>query len=191
MKNPPELASFLEPLKALQRLLTQTGNQGMIIGGIAASILGRPRLTADLDAVVILSVEKIPELLEQAKNQDIEPRINQVIEFAQKNRVLLLKHIPSSTNIDISLGILPFEVEAVQRSQLVFVATLEIRLPTPEDLIILKGVANRGKDLQDIQGIVAVHPDLDWNRIELWLKDFAIALDAPEIWLDVKKMRPF
>ncbi len=47
------LAPLLEPLAALQRLLTQFDNQGVIIGGIAASLLGQPRFTADLDAVIL------------------------------------------------------------------------------------------------------------------------------------------
>jgi len=45
---------------ALQRLLARFGNQGIVIGGVAASLLGRPRLTADVDALLLLSIEELP-----------------------------------------------------------------------------------------------------------------------------------
>lgn len=65
------------------------------------------------------------------------------------------------------------------------VATLSLRLPTAEDLIILKAVAHRPKDLLDIQSIVDANPDLDRKRIENWVKQFAEALDMPELWEDI------
>lgn len=58
--NQPEnsdITPLLEPLIALQRLLEGFNNQGVIIGGIAASLLGKPRFTADLDVVILLAVE--------------------------------------------------------------------------------------------------------------------------------------
>lgn len=60
--------------------------------------------------------------------------------------------------------------------------TLEIRLPTPEDLIIMKAVAHRPKDLLDIQGILQSHPDLDRRRIRKWVTQFAELLEKPELW---------
>lgn len=91
-------------------------HQGVIIGGIAISLLGQARFTEDLDAMVLLSVGEIPHFLQVAQKEGIEPRILQADEFARHNRVLLLHHTASQTNIDISLGILPFEQEMVARS---------------------------------------------------------------------------
>ena len=51
MIQPQDLTPLLASLAALQRLLARFGNQGIIIGGVAASLLGRPRLTADVDTV--------------------------------------------------------------------------------------------------------------------------------------------
>lgn len=62
------------------------------------------------------------------------------------------------------------------------VGPLELRLPTPEDLIIMKAVARRPKDLADIQAIAASHPNLDRKRIRLWVEQFGVALDMPELW---------
>jgi len=179
---------LLAPLQALQNLLVQFNQQGVIIGGIAASLLGTPRYTVDLDAVFLLSVDDIPNLIREAARQGIEPRIPDAKQFARKNRVLLLRHTASGTDIDLSLGILPFEYEMVERSNLINVGTLQLRLPTPEDLIIMKAIAHRPKDLTDIQAIAGSNPDLDKERIRYWVEQFGEALDLPELWYEIEKL---
>lgn len=189
--NQPELtdlALLLEPLAALQRLLTHFDNQGVIIGGIAASLLGQPRFTADLDAVILLSTNDLPNLIEVAAQEGMIGRIADAEAFARKNRVLLLQHQSSGIKIDISLGILPFEAEMIERGQEVTVGNITLRLPTPEDLIIMKAVAHRPKDIADIQAIAANHPSLDKERICSWVEQFGEALDLPDLWKMISQL---
>jgi hypothetical protein len=177
---------FHDPLQSLERLLSHFDHQGVVIGGIAVSLLGQARFTEDLDAMVLLSVEEIPHFLKIAQQEGIEPRIPQAEEFARRNRVLLLRHVASQTGIDISLGVLPFEQEMVARSEAHKIdEALSIRLPTPEDLIIMKAIAHRPKDLLDIQGIIQRHPQLDQKRIQNWVTQFADLLERPELWDDI------
>lgn len=181
------LEPLLDALDALQHLLTRFDNKGVIIGGAAVSLLGRARFTEDVDAVFLLSNKDLPRLLEMAKQEGIEPRIENALEFAKKNRVLLLKHTPTDTSIDISLGALPFEEEMVERGRLYEVDdALQLRLPTPEDLIIMKAVAHRPKDLEDIRTIADKYPNLDVKHIEKWVKEFGEALEMPELWSDIE-----
>jgi len=189
MNQPDHLEPLHEPLEALQRLLSRFNDRGVIIGGTAVSILGRARYTEDVDAMFLLSSEDLPRLLEMAKEEGIEPRIENAIQFARKNRVLLLRHTLTDTGIDISLGALPFEEEMVERSILHEVDdALQLRLPTPEDLIIMKAVANRPKDLEDIRTIAEKYPNLDVRRIEEWVKAFGEVLETPDLWNVVKPL---
>jgi predicted nucleotidyltransferase len=185
---PNDITPLLEPLIALQNLLEHFDNQGVIIGGIAVSLLGKPRFTADIDAVILLRTEDLPELIDAASEQGIAPRIADTEAFAKKNRVLLLRHLASGTNIDISLGILPFETEMVARSQNFQIGSLNLRLPTPEDLIILKAVAQRPQDLIDIQAIAASHPDMDKERVRSWVEQFGEALELPDLWEKISQL---
>jgi predicted nucleotidyltransferase len=189
MNQPDHLEPFLEPLEALQRLLSRFDNRGVIIGGTAVSMLGRARFTEDVDAMFLLSIQDIPRLLEAAKEEGIEPRIENAAEFAKKSRVMLMKHVLSDTNIDISLGVMPFEQEMVERSVVHQIdEALQIRLPTPEDLIIMKTIAHRPKDLEDIRTIAEKYPDLDVGRVEEWVKAFGEALEMPDLWEVVKPL---
>jgi predicted nucleotidyltransferase len=82
---------------------------------------------------------------------------------------------------------LPFEIEMIQRSRLVEVGSIRLRLPTPEDLIIMKAVAHRPKDLEDIQAVAASHPKLDKKRIQYWVEQFSTALELPDLWTMIEK----
>lgn len=182
MKLDNSLEPFRATIESLQRLLHKLNDRGVIIGGIAVGFLGKPRFTADVDAVFLLSTTDIPKFLELAQAENIFPRIQNVEEFGRKNRILLLKHNPTETDIDISLGILPFEEEMVARGSTRSFANLSIRLPTPEDLIIMKAIAHRSKDLEDIRTIADNYPNLDVRRIEEWVKSFGEVLESPDLW---------
>ena len=122
------------------------------------------------------------------QKEGLVPRLLDAEQFARRNRVLLLSHEASGIRVDISLGLLPFEVETVERSELYQIGSLFIRLPTPEDLIILKAVAHRPKDLLDIEAIITTQKRLDGERIQFWVQQFAELLEMPELWTDVKRM---
>lgn len=187
MTSSEEITPLLAPLAALQRLFKRFDDHGIVIGGVAVSLLGKPRLTADVDAVILLSVDDLGLLIEAAQQEGFSLRIPNAQDFAGRSRVLLLRHHESGINVDISLGILPFEIEAVERSLVHKIGPLAIRLPTPEDLIILKAVAHRPKDLMDIPAIIANYPDLDRKRIKYWVQEFAQVLEMPELWDDIAR----
>jgi predicted nucleotidyltransferase len=186
MKLDKSLEPFRATIEALHRLLKKYNDRGVIIGGIAVGLLGKPRYTADVDAMFLLSTQEIPQFLELAREENIIPRIHNIEEFARKTRVLLLQHVPTKTEIDISLGILLFEEEMVERGSVKSFANLSARLPTPEDLIVMKAIAHRPKDLEDIRTIVDNNPNLDNARIEYWVKSFAEVMEIPDLWKQIE-----
>jgi predicted nucleotidyltransferase len=76
---------------------------------------------------------------------------------------------------------LSFEQAAIDNSVNHEVGGLRLRLPRVEDLLIMKAVARRPKDLQDIEGLLAVHPQADLATVRQWLSTFAAALDASDM----------
>jgi hypothetical protein len=49
-------------------------------------------LTADVDAVILLSVDDLPKLMAAALQEGLAPRIADAEHFARRHRVLLLRH---------------------------------------------------------------------------------------------------
>lgn len=59
-----------------------------IIGGAAVQIWGEPRFTKDLDFTVLAPIESFSETVKQLLAH-LEPRIDNALQFAQKNRVVI------------------------------------------------------------------------------------------------------
>lgn len=183
IKHDP-LPRFGGCLRSLLDWIRAEGVPGVIIGGVAVSLLAKARFTKDVDAFVLLENRSWEQFLNRGKGYGFMPRVPDYFDFAREARVLLLRHELSNIDADISLGALPFEQETVQRALIVKKAGLCIPIPTPEDLIILKGVAHRDQDQIDIGSILDAHPNTDLRRVRRWLRDFASTLETPEILHD-------
>lgn len=175
-------------LESVCQLLQQEDVEGMIIGGLAASLLGRPRFTNDIDLIILDLDDRIPEFIQKLKNFGIEPRISDVEQFAAESRMLLLRHTESGINIDISMGVLPFEREAVERRRVESAYGLEIVLPTPEDLIVFKSISQRPIDIEDIKAIIARHRDINVKQVLSAVREFADILEMPEIYQKIESL---
>ncbi len=186
--RPQHLAPLLAALRDLSAWLVDQQVPGAIIGGVAASLLGRPRFTRDVDAMVLLDEEKWEDFLAAGKQFGFKPRLSEPLAFARKARVLLLRHESSGIDADVAFGNLPFEAEAIARAQWSDVGGIRVPLPTPEDLIIMKALAHRPRDLYDIESLLDTHPKLDMKRIVRWVREFSNALDMPELARDTESL---
>src|SRR5688500_11404827 len=108
-----ELVRLLRPLEAMMRWFDAAGVHAAIIGGVAASLLGKPRLTRDIDAVVL---DAEPEaLIASGAPYGFLPRISDAVDFARNTRMLLLRVTEGAIDIDLSFGALAFEYEVIDR----------------------------------------------------------------------------
>lgn len=183
--NPSSLASLAPAINALCNLFKSSDVPGMIIGGVAASIHGQARATEDVDAAILLDERHLNRFVKLAALEGLHPRISDAIAFAQRNAVLLLEHSESGVSVDIMLGRLPFERYAVEHATSVKIDDVVVPVAAPEDLIVMKAIAHRSQDLQDIHVIVTSNPKLDVKRIRKEIRGMARALDMPELWTDI------
>ncbi len=188
MPEPRELAPLLTILRHLVAWLQAGKVQGVVIGGVAASLWGRPRLTWDVDALVLLEEGRWGEFLAAGAGHGFLPRRADALAFARETRVLLVRHGESGIDLDLVFGSLPFEKEAAIRAKWVDLGGVAIPLSSPEDLIIMKAVAHRPRDLEDIAAILAAQPGLNVRRVRRWLREFSGALEMPEILNDLEAL---
>ncbi len=177
--DPP--SSIVEAVRAVSDALSRTGASHMIIGGIAVIARGLPRHTDDVDATIWGESVSLDDLYSHLREAGIEGRISDALEFAREHQVLLTRHRPTGTPMEITLAWLPFEKEALDRAQRVDFAGVPILVPTPEDLVIFKAVAWRDRDRTDIERLIAAHGGgMDLQRIRSVVSQFAEVLEAPE-----------
>ena len=62
------------------------------IGGLAVSLLAQPRATQDVDVVVWLDEQQWDTFVRAGEGYGFEGRIGDVVEFAIRSRVFLLRH---------------------------------------------------------------------------------------------------
>lgn len=182
---PPNL---LRPLVDLGRWLEAIQAQAIVIGGVAASFLGRPRFTQDIDALALISESEWSAAVTAAAQYGIVPRIDDAVGFAQQSRVLLLRHQETSIDIDIILGGLPFEEDAIMNGKRYVIGGVSVRLPKVEDLMIMKAVAHRPRDMQDIEGLLQAHPNLDLHSVRQWVGEFASVTAMSDLIDDFDKL---
>jgi len=179
--NSPVTGSLLGALEALTRALQNANVPAVIVGGVAVSLLGRPRFTRDIDALVDLDETRWPTLLEAARLLAIVPRIDDPLEFVRRTRVLLLRHEPSQIDIDVIVGGLPFERAAVASGAWHALGGFDVRLPRAEDLMIMKAIAQRPQDLLDLAALIETHPEADLSRVRHWVREFSVAATMPSL----------
>lgn len=180
---PPEIT-----LGALIAWLQSENVSGLIISGVAASLLGRPRFTRDVDVLILLDDDRWEKFLEAGDRFGFVPRIDNAVAFARRSRVFLVHHKESGIDVDIALAGLPFEAESIEQAKWRKVGNLTLPLPTPENLIIMKAIAHRPQDMADIKSLVDANPKLDLRRVRRWVKEFSTALDMPDILFDLEKL---
>jgi len=160
----------------------------LIIGGVAASLLGRPRFTRDVDVLISLEESQWETFINAGDRFGFVPRIDNPVAFARRSRVFLVRHRPTGVDVDIAVAGLPFEEESIEQVKWRKVGKLSLPLPTPENLIIMKAIAHRPQDMMDIKALAEANPKLDVRRIRRYVQEFSAALDMPDISTDLDKL---
>ena len=181
-------ASFATTLQALTAWFEAEHVPYATIGGVAVSLLSQPRTTQDIDIVIWLDKERWESFLLAGQAYGFAPRISDALDFAVRSRVILLRHQKGGVSVDISCGALPFEQDMITRATTLNIGALNLRVPTPEDLIITKAVAQRPKDIADIEALLNVYQNLDVAYIKRWVEEFAAALETPELSENLERL---
>ena len=165
----------------LQNFFIKENWEFCIIGGVAHQNWGEPRTTQDVDITLLTGFGCEEKFVDRLLTQ-YEGRIESAREFALDHRVLLLKS-SNGIGIDIALGGLPFEEQAVSRSVFVeYAPNLSLRICSAEDYIIFKSFASRPRDWLDIESVlIRDQKSLDWDYILNQLSPLAALKEEPEI----------
>jgi len=174
----------------LQSFWQGKGWEACIIGGLAVQAWGQPRFTLDVDVSLLAGLGREEELIE-AWLTAYPSRIPDPQKFALENRVLLLRG-PEGIGIDVALGCLPFEEQAIRSAvEVEMEPGARVKICRPEDLIVMKAFADRPQDWLDVKGILIRQKEkpLDWGHIRKHLKVLAKAKESPELVDKLEAMR--
>lgn len=176
-----------------QRALQDGGIESVVIGGLAVTIWGEPRATKDADIRVHLQREEAEKLLAALPFNLTFPGLtsNETPVEKLKRYGFLFTATEAQDRVDVMLADTAFDVAVVERGKLyeIPVSNVQIRVCTPEDLIIYKLVSTRPRDQSDAMSVVKKQiKNLDHTYVEDWLRQFEMALDDSTLVNTYRKM---
>jgi hypothetical protein len=177
----PKPLPLLALLADFQRVCAALDVRWYLFGAQAALLYGSPRLTADADITVQLgscSTEAFAAALTQSgfDLRVVDPS------FVRTTRVLPIVHHESGFPADVVLGGPGLEEMFLERATSRPVQGLLVPVAAAEDLVVMKVLAGRPKDEQDIVAVLSAQRGrLDLGLIRRTLSELTEALAQDDL----------
>jgi predicted nucleotidyltransferase len=179
--------ALVDAYKKIVKFLNSGGYNYIIIGGIAASAIGEPRITADVDVDIVLGQEEVPHFLNKALKAGFKVPVKKCIESALQMGVFQISL--GDYHIDFIIASTELETQACQRREEIQLQGVKAFFPSPEDLILLKIIPGRDKDLLDAKNIVLRHKEkLDIQYLKTWAMKLCDEAEDMRIWTVLSKL---
>lgn len=148
-----------------------------VAGGLAVTVWGEPRATFDVDVFVAAEGGRVESLCAAIRQEPaflLEPETLTLPPYT----VIVRAHLPDRPSAEPGLILVDFIVletalgsSLLSRRVSVDLGGHPIWICSAEDLILLKLLAGRSKDLQDAKGVLALRQDrLDFAYLQDWVQ---------------------
>jgi hypothetical protein len=162
---PRTLSPFAAALADLKEALAALRVDWYVFGAQAALIHGAARVTADVDVTVRLGKVTPARLAAALKRHGFMLRVDDP-SFVRTTRVLPVLHVRTSVPADLVLAGPGLEDAFLERAVVHDLGGVAVPVARAEDLIVMKIIAGRDKDLDDVAAILAARGRaLDANEI--------------------------
>lgn len=107
-------------------MLQAEGVPYALIGGLAASLRGQPRVTADVDLVMAADLDAALALATRLDATPFQPLFPGVDQVDERTFILLLRHRRTGIKVDLAIGLSGFERQSVARKTPLTLAACEV-----------------------------------------------------------------
>lgn len=157
------------PFERLHAIFTAAGVRYAVIGAHAVNAWVEPRFTADIDITISASPAEYDRLREKLAEAGFELAVEYGADLASGPDFLRFVAIEDGASVELQSAKTAFQLAIIQRAVLADGAAVA----TPEDLIVMKLIADRPKDRLDIAQLATI-PGLDWDYIAAWAREWQI-----------------
>jgi predicted nucleotidyltransferase len=152
-----------------------------IMGGLAVRVHGIPRPTYDVDLTINADAKQLKLLFAEA--EEIGYTVPDTYKSGWLDRVAdmpiakLRTWLEDGKGIDVDLFISEstFQDSLMSRRVAYEFEGRKLTVVTPEDLVLLKLLANRPRDIGDVQDILFMQGQLDESYMNRWAAELGIA----------------
>ena len=179
-------------LKEITSILSKNNIPYVVIGGMANTLYGNPRMTKDIDISLKIDDESnLENFIQTLANAGFEPIPKDIKQFVQDTRVIPVSYDKNNIQgqCDLILTASVYEDQIFGRAHTISIENMEIKVISPEDLIIHKWIAQRPVDLEDIKWIIEKNKTtLDKSYIKNWVSQIADATEQPDLYARLKEL---
>lgn len=177
-------------IKKLSSVLRELKIPYVIIGGIPASIWGRPRMTVDTDIVLSLPEERIDLFMDLLKKEKFKVyplrKIKEKLKAGLPVKIAYTKHF----SIDIRIASYSIDRKAMKRAKIKKLFNIPLKICSPEDLIVYKLIRFQEIDIFDIKNVILRwNKKLDWNYIRNTLREFSRETGNKKVLANLKEIK--
>lgn len=156
-----------EAAQLIANALERAGFAYAIGGALALAVAGVPRGTADVDVNLFVDESRVLDLFEVLAGLGIEIDVDAASARAHRDGMFVGRW--DGMRIDVFLPSIPFAREAERtRVKMTDAAGWSGWFLSAEALAVFKLLFFRGKDMVDLERLVAVRPELDRAYIRRW-----------------------
>ncbi len=166
--NRPLIARLTESMLAVAAVFERHGVEYALIGGLSIAIHGNGRATEDADFLLHVPAIQLPRLLEAMVESGCTLDVMQSVRDWTDGGMFVLTG-PGGVHIDCLKAVIPVFHRILERARSEPFGEQTVRVADAEGLLLLKLIAFRPLDQEDICGILAANVDrldLDWVRRE-------------------------
>jgi hypothetical protein len=166
-------------LADLANAFRDLGVRWYVFGAQAVIAAGAPRLTEDVDVTVEVPRGGAMRVVKALAKHGIRLRdVGDVDTFIARTRVIPAVHVKTAMPVDVVLAGEGLEMEMLGRAQKRRLGKLQIPFVANEDLIALKILAGREKDLEDVRTLSRGDAHgIDWKVARARVALLGAALD--------------
>ncbi len=173
MAGPPELRSRTARISAD---LARARIRHAISGAVAMTAHGVGRSTFDIDILVVAPSVRLPEVFALVRRHGFAGDDRELIESLRDRYVAVLEGGP--IKVEVLVPVLPYHGTLVDRAVVHDVEGVKVPFVSLEDLIVLKMLWRRPKDIADIHALIAAGgADLDADYVRSTLASILPADD--------------
>jgi Nucleotidyl transferase of unknown function (DUF2204) len=163
----PPRSPVADLLARLSTAFERRGDRWFLFGAQAVAAYGVPRVTADVDVTVVLGDGQPRALALALGEAGMRLRVADVDGFAERTSVLPFIDDSSGLAVDVVLARSGLELECLERAVPIEMEGVTIPVITAEDLVILKVLAGRPKDREDVRALLRREArPFDFDRVE-------------------------
>jgi predicted nucleotidyltransferase len=184
------MTDLTRTLREITSLFDQMGLTYAVMGGMAVRVYGIPRPTYDIDFTVAIDRGRLPDLYAAVAALGYTvPEAHQggwVDQVAGLPLIRLRLYLEGrGVDVDLFLCESPFQNALLARRRLEQIDGLRVWFVSPEDLILLKLLAHRPRDMADIGDILFTQGQLDEAYLRQWAKELAVDAELEDVLRNV------